>query len=202
MSEIPKGFMEDPQGRLVPRNKVKEIDRDRDSVVRDLMKKGEEVSRAISEYKRWAMETVKAFVEKSAEQYGAKMGGKRGNVTLTSYDGKLKVSLSVADYLTFDERLQVAKELIDECIRRWSKGARGEIKVLVEDAFKVDKKGMVDTKRILGLRRLDITDEQWKKAMDAISDSVTVACSKEYLRLYRMGSQGDYMQLPLDIASA
>ena len=38
----------------------------------------------------------------------------KGNVTLTSYDGKYKIQRAIAEYLHFDERLQVAKELIDD----------------------------------------------------------------------------------------
>ena len=60
------------------------------------------------------MNDVQAFVELSAEQYGAKLGGIKGNVTLTSYDGKYKIQRAIAEYLHFDERLQVAKELIDD----------------------------------------------------------------------------------------
>jgi hypothetical protein len=199
--EIPKGYMMDPQGRLVPKNKVKSVDRGRDDLVRDLVKKARDVHTTLSAFKVEAMEAVKGFVARSAEEYGVEMGGAKGNVTLTSYDGAFKVQISVNDYVTFDERLQVAKELIDNCIRRWSKGSRSEIKVLVEDAFKVDKQGKVDTKRILGLRRLDITDDEWQRAMEAISDSVTVAVSKEYIRLYQRDDEGNYHQLALDIAA-
>jgi hypothetical protein len=180
---------------------VKSVDRGRDDLVRDLVKKARDVHTTLSAFKVEAMEAVKGFVARSAEEYGVEMGGAKGNVTLTSYDGAFKVQISVNDYVTFDERLQVAKELIDNCIRRWSKGSRSEIKVLVEDAFKVDKQGKVDTKRILGLRRLDITDDEWQRAMEAISDSVTVAVSKEYIRLYQRDDEGNYHQLALDIAA-
>lgn len=199
--EIPKGYMKDAQGRLVPRNKVKEVDQIRDRLVRTLFKKAKDLNQLIGVFKDESMESIKEFVQKSADEYGVQMGGKKGNVSLVSYDGEYKVNLTISDYVTFDERLQVAKELVDNCIRRWSKGARGEIKVLVEDAFQVDKQGKVNTKRILALRRLDISDEEWKQAMDAISESITVLNSKEYIRIYRRDGEGAYHQLPLDIAA-
>lgn len=199
--EVPKGYMSDAQGRLVPKKSVKAVDQDRDALVRDLVKKSQGVSQALRAFKAEAMEAVKGFVQRSADEYGVSLGGAKGNVSLTTYDGQFKVTIAVSDYLTFDERLQVAKELIDNCIRRWSKGSRTEIKVLVEDAFKVDKQGKVDTKRILGLRRLEIHDEEWQRAMEAISDSVTVAVSREYIRLYSRDENGMYQQMPLDLAS-
>lgn len=199
--EIPKGYMQDQQGRLVPKSKIKPVDRERDRLVRDLVKRAQTVGTGLRGFKDESMAAVKAFVEHSAAEYGAGRGGRKGNMTLTSYDGSYKVVIAVHEYIAFNERLQVAKELVDNCIRRWAKGSRAEIKVLVEDAFEVDKQGRVNTKRILGLRRLDIDDEEWKSAMSAVSSSMEVAVSREYIRFYRQGPLGNYIQVPLDIAA-
>jgi hypothetical protein len=91
----------------------------------------------------------------------------------------------------------VAKTLIDNCIRRWASGSRSEIKLLVEDAFYVDKRGNINTNRILGLRGLAITDPEWLEAMRAISDSAQVASSKTYLRFYERQRDGGYKQIPI-----
>ncbi|REM31517.1 DUF3164 family protein, partial [Mycobacterium tuberculosis] len=72
----------------------------------------------------------------------------------------------------FDERLQAAKALIDECIQSWSKSSNVNLKVLVNDAFQVDQQGKISTGRVLGLRRHDIDDEKWQLAMKAIGDSM------------------------------
>ena len=63
------------------------------------------------------------------------------------------IRLQIQDRLVFDERLHAAKTLIDECITSWSENSRDEIKVLVNDAFRVDKTGQINTARVLGLRR-------------------------------------------------
>ncbi len=70
----------------------------------------------------------------------------------------------------------------------------------------MDKEGNLSTNRILGLRRVEINDERWLKAMDAISDSLQVINSKSYIRLYERndndsGNNGKYEPVPLDIAS-
>ena len=54
---------------------------------------------------------------------------------------------------------------------------------------------------MLGLRRLDIQDADWKKAMEAITESVQVTGSKQYLRFYERNEQGEYVQIPLDVAA-
>jgi hypothetical protein len=107
----------------------------------------------------------------------------------------------MADTLTFDEGLQAAKALIDECVHEWTEGARSEIRALINDAFNVDKEGKISTGRILSLRRLDIQDEKWQRAMSALSDSVRVQCSRSYIRVYeRVGDTDQYQAIPLDIA--
>jgi hypothetical protein len=106
------------------------------------------------------------------------------------------------DNLAFDERLQAAKALIDACIKDWTQGSRSEIKALIDNAFQVDKEGKISTGRVLGLRRLDIKDQQWQSAMQAISDSVQVLGSKPYIRIYeRVGDSDNYQPISLDLAS-
>ncbi|WP_146208560.1 DUF3164 family protein, partial [Haemophilus influenzae] len=70
-------------------------------------------------------------------------------------------------------------------------------------AFNVDKEGNLNTSRILGLRRVDIQDERWQNAMQAISESVQVVSSKAYVRLYeRVGESDQYVPIALDVAGA
>lgn len=202
-THIPEGYMEDSQGRLVPKDMVKDIDIERDALVREIVAKARELGEALARFKGGTMEDIGAFIELSAERYGAKVGGKKGNVTLMSFDGRYKVQRSISEHITFDERLQAAKKLIDDCIHEWVKDSRSEIKALVDDAFYVDKEGKLNTARILGLRRLDIVDGRWGKAMQAISDSVQVAGSKAYIRIYEREENGEsYRPIPLDIAAA
>ena len=195
-------FMEDSQGRLVHRDNVKPVDKLRDELVRELVKKARALQKAMVEYKLFAMAEVEAFVELSAREYGVALGGKKGNISLPSYDGKLKAAVQISEYLIFNERLQAAKKLIDECLNEWTQGSRSEIRTIINDAFQVDKEGRINTRRILGLRRLDIADDTWKKAMEAIADSLQVAGSKSYLRLYeRCGPEGKWEMISLDFAA-
>jgi hypothetical protein len=199
MSEKENEYMHDSQGRLVPISQVKEIDKLRDELVIDLVEWAKKESGKLLELKRKMMDEVVAFINLSAEKYGVSYGGKKGNVSLTSYDGNYKVLIAIRDQIAFDERLQIAKDLIDGCIKRWSDGSRPEIIAIVQDAFNVDKTGKINTERILGLRRLDIQDEQWKQAMEAISDSIQVNGSKPYIRFYQRSEDGGYVQIPLDM---
>jgi len=196
-------YMEDQAGRLVPIGTVKPIDIERDKLVREVIAKAQLLNKQIADFKASAFGDIAAFIELSAEQYGAKVGGQKGNVTLMSFDGRYKVQRAIAEHISFDERLQAAKALIDECITDWSQGSRPEIQVLVNNAFQVDKEGNINTGRVLGLRRLQISDDRWQRAMQAISEAVQVVGSKSYIRVYeRIGDTGEYRAIALDVAGA
>lgn len=103
--------------------------------------------------------------------------------------------------IAFDERIQAAKALIDECLVDWTESARPEIKVIVSEAFATDKEGQINTQRVLGLRRYGIDDERWLRAMTAIGEAVQVVGSRSYIRVYeRVGDSDQYSPIALDIA--
>jgi len=194
-------FMTDSQGRQVPAEMVKEIDKQRDQTVRRIAAKAVEMRETLAVFKEQIRGDIYSFVELSAGQYGVKWGGKKGNISLLTYDGRYKLLVQMNDSISFDERLQVAKELIGNCLEKWSADARPEIRLLVNDAFQVDKTGKISTARVLGLRRLDIKDKDWQKAMTAITESVQITGTKQYLRIYERGANGEYQMIPLDVAA-
>ena len=197
-----KQFMEDAHGRQVPVSMIKKIDLKRNDLVCSIMSRAFAERERLAEFKQQVWEEIQAFVDESAKDSGAKkLGGKKGNITLTSFDGRYKLIVAVNDGILFNEKLQIAKQLIDECIGKWSKNARPELKVLVDDAFNVGKNGLVSTGKVLGLRRLNITDATWRRAMDAITESIQVVSSKTYMRFYERQEDESYKQIPLDVAS-
>ncbi len=199
---IPTGYRQRADGSLVPESMVSDIDKLRDQTIDALFSVAEAEEARLIQIKGQVFDDVEAFIATSHEQYGVKVGGKKGNVTLTSFDGSRKIIRQVQERLVFDERLQAAKILIDECITAWSEGSRDEIKVLVNDAFRVDQEGKINAGRVLGLRRLAIKDAGWLRAMAAISDSVHVDSSKPYIRFYKRNKNTDkYEPISLDFAA-
>jgi hypothetical protein len=187
---------------------IKKIDLDREKLVEEVVKKALAVEASLQEFKADAFGAISKFLERSDREYGYKPRGKsgaanKGNITLFSFDGKHKVVRSVADTISFGEQLQTAKLLIDECIHDWTADSSSEIRVLINDAFQVDKAGNISVGRVLGLRKLNINDKRWKQAMEAIADAMRVVGSTAYLRVYRrVGESGSkYEPVALDLAA-
>ncbi len=197
---VPEGYKRNAVGNLVPIERIKEIDLTRDEFVLHVAKQACQVNAMLNNFKVGLSGDIQAFLELSAEKYGADMGGAKGNLSLTSFDGKYKVMRCVADRLEFNEQLHAAKVLIDQCLREWTIGGDSRVRALIDQAFQVDKKGRINTKRILALRQLKIEDETWQKAMEAIGDAVTVTGSCTYYRVYERDDKGEYQQVQLDFS--
>lgn len=202
MNDIPEGYLKNGKGHLVPIDQVHDIDLLRNDVVLSIATGFMVKHQALLLFKEKVSSTIATFVEISAEDYGLKIGGKKGNLNLMSFDGAFKITVQISDCIIFDERLQVAKSLIDECIHDWSDGADDKLVTLVNDSFQVDKQGNVSKSKILGLRRLKYDDIKWQQAMSAIADSITIVGSKAYTRAYeRVGSTDQWKAIPLDFAA-
>lgn len=196
-----KNYWPDARGNLIPVDAIKPIDKERDALVKELVEKAKALNSALQAFKQSAFGDIAAFVELSAEQYGVKWGGRVGNIQLLSFDGRYKVLRAIQESITFDERLQAAKALIDQCLTDWTKDARPELKAIVNRAFTADKQGNINTNAVLSLRRFEFTDPRWGTAMEAIAESVQVTGSKSYIRLYeRVGDSDQYRAVVLDIA--
>ena len=162
-------YKTDAKGNLIPLENIKELDLARDDLVHEIFAAVQPAVDALDSAKQRAIADVRAFVELSAEKYGVKPS-KKGNITITSFDGKLRVNVAMKDVMMFDERLAAAKALIDECLTEWTQDSRSELRVIVQQAFDVDKDGHISTAKVLSLRSLKIEDE---------------LATREYVRLYR-----------------
>jgi hypothetical protein len=173
------------EGRAVPARFVKPQRRLEDQLVIALAAKADALHAAIVAFKAECVTEIETFKALLAEQYNVKLGGRREGVQLHSFDLSMRVQVSVADTLTFGPELLLAKTLIDECLTEWSDGADARLKAIVMSAFDVGEGGRLRVDRVLALRQLDIGDDKWMRAMHAINDALTVARSKQYVRIYR-----------------
>ncbi|HGY4714347.1 TPA: DUF3164 family protein [Klebsiella oxytoca] len=199
---VPEGYWVDAKGALIPVKLLKPIDQARDALVGEIVTKAIELNKLMSQFKDGSFGDIAAFIDLSGNEYGVKIGGKKGNATLYTFDGHFKIQRAMADRIAFDERLQAAKELIDECLADWTEGARPELQILINRAFSADKSGDVSTGAVLALRRYEIDDPRWHKAMTAIGESVQVVATSSYIRIYeRIGDTDQYKPIPLDLAT-
>ena len=196
-------YLRDAKGSLVPVESVKPADLLMDEVVRGVIARATDLSARIRAFKAQTFDEVAEFQALLAQDYGAAIGGKKGNITLTSFDGCRKVQVQVADLIEFGPELQAAKALIDECLSEWAASGGVELRSLVNRVFSVDKEGQINRAELFMLLRVEIADPRWVRAMDAIRDSIRVIGSRTYVRFYeRDAADAPWRSVPLDIAAA
>lgn len=171
-------FLMDVKGDLIPvsyldKNVVKEHD-----LVEFLLSEANTLNCLLSEFKARSTKAICKHLSDTAEKYGEKW---KGNALLYNYSRDKAVEYSIANFMDFDNKLEIAKTKIYNCIERWTEGINENVTTLVKAAFDTDKRGLVDTKRILGLTRLKLKDPEWKEAMEIIRDSITLSTTKKYI---------------------
>ncbi|MBB3947246.1 hypothetical protein GGQ73_003212 [Rhizobium skierniewicense] len=196
-------FMNNAKGGLDPIGNVKEQYKLEDQTVRKCIEFAENLNAQLSRFRGHTAADLGSLDAILAEKYGAKIGGKKGNRTYQTYDGLMKIQVQVSDQITFGPELQIAKTLIDQCLIEWSADSRPEIQSLVSSAFNTDKEGQVNRADIYMLLKLEIADDRWKMAMEAIRDAIRVTGSKEYVRFYkRADKEAGWQAITIDLAKA
>lgn len=182
---IPEGYLENAQGALIPETNVKPEDKLEDTLVRELVADAKEINELLSAFRAKALGEVMEFKALIAEKYNAHKGGAKGNMGLSSYDGREKVQVSVSDLVVLKSaQMAAAKEILDDMMMRWSDGANDNLKIVFDQAFQVNKQGNIDTQRVLSLKSLEVDDPDWPSFQKAIKDAIKVTSTKTYIRFY------------------
>ncbi|HDZ9236829.1 TPA: DUF3164 family protein [Vibrio cholerae] len=202
-TKAPQGWKLDRKGRLVQEANIDPYDIEMDAFVMKHVKKALEIQALLRDFKKEVYEDCCAFQELIAEKYDTKIGGSKGGVSFTSFDGKKQIRICVQDRLVLGPELKVAEKLLKECGNEWAQDSRREVKPFIDDAFETDKEGSISVSKVLGFRRKykNISDDpRWVNSMEAIGDAIQVVGSKTYLNFKERNSEEKYINIPLDIA--
>lgn len=204
MSRGDEKFWTNKEGKEVHPDLVSIEDKLKSELVEKILKHTDDRMRELAAHKRWVTGHIHEYVEMLREKYelDPMKGSPKGNLVLQTYDGLSKVQIAVQTRIEFDEKLTLAKEKVDEYLKEATKNASPEIQTLITKAFEVDKKGEVDSKKVLSLKSYKITDPKWLEAMAIIDDAIEVVGSKSYIRFYKRDSvDAKWKHISLDFAS-
>jgi len=190
-----KQTMIDPNGNTIP---VEYLDPNlvmRDQLVNSLFSQAIQHRMILQNFKQSVKEQVKQYLNDLANQYNEDW---KGNTAIYNFAQDRQIEINISEFQQFDEKLQIAKQKIDKCVSAWSEGSRKEIKTLITDVFQLDKKGNINTKRVLGLRQYKFDDPLWTEAMELISDSIVVSNTKQYINFKKKNKEGKWINISLN----
>lgn len=178
----------DPKGRPVPEEYIRPEDKKRDKLVESILKRVSRLSAKLESEKAEIVEAIEKYLNELAKDNKVREGWK-GNILLYNFSQNLCIERRIDESISFDERLQMVKTTIDRWISQKLKDTDPTLSKVIAQAFSVDKQGRINTAMLLKLKRIDIQDAEWKKAMQLLDDSVFVKSSKMALRFRQKGSE-------------
>ena len=197
---VPKGFRRNDKGDLVRTENIRQRELDEDLTVRRIHRFGVDISDQMARFRAYTLDDILAHVDRVIEEYGGKIGGKKGNVQLTNFEGTVKVQLAKATFMQVGPEIEAAQAILDELVQEWKKGARYEFQALATSALKPNANGEISVGKLLELRRTEIDDPRWRRLQQAAADSLRARGSAEYVRIYeRDDPEQEWRPVPLSI---
>lgn len=198
-----KGMWRNKEGDFIHPDMITPDKQLEDETVESIVKGALVLQKQMIEFKAKAFEECYGFVDLLRQKYNMeRITSKSGTVTLKNFDGTKIVEIQVSKLISFDQKLSLAKEKIDEYLTLKTNGADAEIQTLITRVFDV-KNGKVDAKQILSLKSYPIEHELWKEAMSMIDDATEIAGTKSYIRFkHRKNAEvdGSLEHIVLDLA--
>jgi len=187
MSEVtnatPVQTLTNPDGREIPVRSIRAdvvLQHETALKIRDRFKALQEHNAA---EKQAIFEMVQAYQDLIFQDYGVRVGGRVGGLTLSDYGDQVKIETSLYRYQQVTPALPAAQALINEIVEDLTEGAATDLRALVMEAFQKDETtGRINIQRLMGLKRLDLNHPKWPDAVRALNDSVAPAGSKMSVR--------------------
>jgi len=194
--------MIDAQGQAVPVAYVKPYDRERDRVARRILARWTAERDRLARLKAETLADIAKLQAFGRDKCDQKVGGQKGNVQFSSFDGLIRVRLDARTMVEFDDRFRQAQELILSYADELA-AATGEqdIVTIIRAALTPSAGGMLARSRVIGLLRLNIKADKWLSAMELLRECQLVKAGKSYIYVETRVGDGDWDMVPLDVAA-
>jgi len=189
----------DHTGQEIPAAYVPKLDKNRDRVARLYAKKAIALRDKLTTFKEELLEACDNLYDQMLAEHKVHPKTK-GGFSVTSFDKSIKIEININERVEFDDRIQVAQELINEYIESKSGGMDKDIRQIVNLAFQT-RKGRLDVKRVLGLFQLNIQDKKWVEAMEVLKKSISRNQTKRYARIWLKDKNGEYQAVDLNFSA-
>ena len=195
-------YWEDYKGDLTAVENISKEDKARDKVVEACCAKAIKLNEQIAKTKAEITALIDEYLSTVAEKFGTEW---KGNTNIINFSQDLRVEVKVQNTIGFDEKLNVAKNLIDECVAAWSTDANPALATIVNKAFETDRKGKINREFIFKLLKMKMNAkthmDKWEQAMELLRDSMTIEGSKPYYNFRRRKENGEWELITLDFAA-
>jgi len=193
-------------GQTVPYSFVPARDRKATKIINTQIKAAQAISEKLTALRSAALQAIVDFVAWSESENGVEtIGGAKGNINLTSFDGLSQIRVRKPEYIEFDERLEQAKSIMFDYLDSLGNSPEAKIAIaLCTEAFTTTRDGRVRADAVMAVdRRIRLDAPQWRQAMALLHESRMAIAAKTYVRFYtRPNTEADFALINLNIADA
>jgi hypothetical protein len=187
-------------GQVIPAKYVPELDKRKDAFANSILKSSLSLSSKLRDFKTDLLIDAESIYYKMAEEANIDLTKRKGNMTICSFDKRIKIEVQVQDRIEFDDNITLAQDKINEYLRVKLTGTDHDIIELINSAFTTSK-GKLDNKRIMSLFSIKIKHPIWIEAMELIRKSIQRNNSKRYIQVRVKDEEGAYKAIDLSIAT-
>jgi hypothetical protein len=189
-----------PKGETVPAAYIRKINKQQDATAFKQSKKALALHNSLVAFKKEIMDECDALYEQMKADAHIKTSQK-GSYAITSFGGEVKIEMTIQDRVAWKEpEIGFAKAKIFEYLKSELGDKQEAVRKLIYTAFETSG-GKLDTKRILGLLKLEINDATWKAGIELLKQSMQVVDSKRYVRVFVRDAEGEYQPIDLNFSS-
>lgn len=200
MAVIKNGNWINKDGQEIPSKYVSQKDKLDDKTVEQIVKIAKKLNQQLAEGKTKINTLLENYIKSSNELRKVNVEWK-GNFTIMNFDKSLKVEKRIAEYIEFNNELQIAKGLIEQCINKWTDNALEQVKLIINDIFNIGKKKLIPRNNLIKLKKYKFPEPEWKQAMQIISEALEVSERRPYVNVYEKMSEKAYKQILLNFSA-
>lgn len=191
----------DHRGQEIPSNYIHKLDKEKHSAAERFVKQAIKLNESMARFKAEVIAKCDELYNRALEENKITVRqNAKGGYSVMTIDKKMKVVFTISETIRFDDNIDMAQELIQQYLDTLTGGVNPDLKLLINEAFKT-RRGQLDTKRVLGLLKLEIKNETWIRAMDLIKKAISIDGKKRYITFWSEDSEGKETAVKLDFSS-
>lgn len=163
-----------------------------------------DISEQLSTVKKTVFENFRALLDMKKDIMKMTKDGQRSH-TFTTSDGQSRIELGLYQLDNYKDTVNDGIAMIKEFIKGLAKDP--ETQSLVDMVLKLlskDQKGNLKASRVLQLRQMadKINDDRFTEGVEIIMNSYAPIASKQFIRAFIKGEDGEWLPIPLSITDA
>ena len=163
-----------------------------------------DISEQLSTVKKAVFENFRALLDMKKDIMKMTKDGQRSH-TFTTSDGQSRIELGFYQLDNYKDTVNDGIALVKDYIT--SLAETDETKALVDMVLKLlskDQKGNLKASRVLQLRQIaeKVNNDRFTEGVEIIMNSYAPIASKQFIRAFIKGDQGEWLPIPLSITDA